>query len=190
MIDTLKATQAFVKRLNGEDLVVASLGNPKIFLAQTADRPRNFYLWNAMGMASSMGLGLAMAQPDKRVFILDGDGALLMNLSSLATTGVYQPKNLVHIVWDNRMYELTGQQPTATSARTDLAKVADGCGYAHVTQVETLEAFEQALDGMLTKEGPRFIHAFTTPERAPKIFPPKSPTFIKHRFMDDLGVAH
>jgi thiamine pyrophosphate-dependent acetolactate synthase large subunit-like protein len=190
MIKRSEATEALVRRLDDDALVVASLGFTKYTLFQTKDRPRNFYMWNSMGMASSMGLGMAMAQPDKRVVILQGDGDLLMNLGSLTTEANRNPRNVVHVVWDNRMYHITGAQPTATAGRADLARIAEGAGFEKVAQVETLEAFEQVIDRALKEEGPWFIHALIEPEVPPKIRPHRSPTFIKHRFMSDLGVQH
>ncbi len=187
MINMLEATRALVQRLSDDDLVVAGLGNPKYALYEAKDRPRNFYIWNAMGMTSSVGLGLAMAQPDKRVVVLQGDGCLLLNLGSLATEAWRKPRNLVHICWDNRMYELTGQQPTATAGPTDLARMAEGAGLEQVERVETLAAFEQAVDRAFASDGPWFIHALVDSARG-KLLPQKSPTFIKHRFMTDLGV--
>ena len=189
MINMLQATQALVKHLTDEHLVVAGLGNPKFTLFEAKDRPRNFYIWNAMGMTASIGLGLAMAQPDKRVVVLQGDGCLLMNLNCLATEGWRAPRNLVHIVWDNRMYELTGKQPTATAGPADLAAIAEGAGLSKVERVETLPAFNAAVKRALAEDGPWFIHCIVDDQRAGKA-PPKSPTFIKHRFMTDLGVEH
>lgn len=188
MIDQLEATRYLVERLTDEP-VIASLGNAKYNLFQAQDRPLNFYLWNSMGMACSMGLGLAMAQPERRVIVLDGDGSLLMNLGSLATEAVRNPPNLIHIVWDNRQYQLTGGQPTATAFRADLARIAEGCGFEKVAQVETAAAFQGAVDRAMAEPGPWFIHALTLPA-ACKGRPPKSPTFIKHRFMSELGVSH
>jgi thiamine pyrophosphate-dependent acetolactate synthase large subunit-like protein len=189
MVNMLEATRALVKRLGEQDLVVAGLGNPKYTLAEAKDRPRNFYIWNAMGMTASIGLGLAMAQPDKRVVVLQGDGCLLMNLGCLATEAWRAPRNLVHIVWDNRMYELTGHQPTATAGPTDLAKVAEGAGLRKIERVETLAAFDAAVQRAFAADGPWFIHVLVDDQRGGKR-PPKSPTFIKHRFMSDLGVEH
>src|SRR5262245_61445202 len=90
--------------------VIASLGHPAYDLFAAGDRPANFYTWGSMGLASSIGLGLAMARPDLRTFVLDGDGSLLMNLGSLATIGWVKPQNLVLIVWDNQLYGTTGGQ--------------------------------------------------------------------------------
>lgn len=187
MVNMLEATKALAKRLSADDLVVAGLGNPKFCLMEAQDRPRNFYVWNAMGMTNSIGLGLAMAQPDKRVVVLQGDGCLLMNLNSLPTQAWRAPKNFVHIVWDNRMYELTGKQPTATAGPSDLAKIAEGAGMEKVERVETLAAFEAAVERAFAEDGPWFIHVLVDDQRAGKS-PPKSPTLIKHRFMTDLGV--
>ena len=187
MINMLEATKALTRRLTDDDLVVAGLGNPKFALFEAKDRPRNFYVWNAMGMTNSIGLGLATAAPDKRVIVLQGDGCLLMNLGGLATQAWRKPRNLVHIVWDNRMYELTGKQATATAGPTDLAKVAEGAGLEKVERVETLAAFEAAVERAFAEDGPWFIHVLVDDQRAGKS-PPKSPTLIKHRFMTDLGV--
>ena len=188
MIDRLEASKYLVSKLTNE-LIVASLGNAKYDLSAAADRDFNFYMWNAMGMASSMGLGLAMARPERKVIIVDGDGALLMNLSSLATETVRNPPNLIHIVWDNRMHHLTGGQPTATAFRTDLARVAEGCGFEKVERAETLAAFQKAVDRALSEPGPHFIHALNE-EKGSTGHVPRSPTFIKHRFMTALGVEH
>ena len=147
--------------------VVASLGNPGLSL-YNADpaRARNFYFRNAMGSASSLALGLATAVPERRVVLLDGDGSLLMNAGSLATEGWRGPRNLVHICWDNRMYEMTGRQATATAGRADLAAMAEGAGFAHVERAETLAAFEAAIERALAGEGPWFIHAAVAGERS------------------------
>jgi sulfopyruvate decarboxylase subunit beta len=188
MIERSVATKYITDHIGNDEMVVATLGNAKYDLFNAKDRPRNFYMWNSMGMACSIGLGLAMAQPEHKVIILDGDGSLLMNLSSLATEAVREPKNLIHIVWDNRVYEQTGGQPTATHFKTDLAKVAEGAGFQHVDRVESLPAFQKAFDRAMKEPGPWFILALIEPGRAKPPRPPRSPTFIKHRFMTDLGL--
>ncbi|HKI97265.1 MAG TPA: thiamine pyrophosphate-dependent enzyme [bacterium] len=189
MMNMLEATQAVCRRLSDDVPVVASLGNPglNLFNAQPG-RQRNFYFRNAMGSASSLALGLATAAPEQRVVLLDGDGSLLMNLSSLASEGWRGPRNLVHICWDNRMYEMTGQQATATSGPADLAAIAEGAGFPKVERAETLAAFEAALERALAGDGPWFILAVVAGERA-KRNPanPKSATGIRHRFMGELG---
>src|SRR5262245_36388166 len=142
---------------------------------------------NSMGICSAMGLGLAVARPDLKVIILDGDGALLMNLNSLPTAAARYPHNLIHIIWDNRQFELTGGQPTHTAFRTDLAQLARGAGFDKVETCDTQEAFEQAFSHALQEPGPWIIVAIIDTERATGR-PPKSPTYIKHRFMASLGV--
>src|SRR5436305_13524905 len=117
-MNRLEATRELVAALDTEP-IVASLGHPAYDLFAAGDRPANFYTWGSMGMASSIGLGLALARPDLRVFVVDGDGSLLMNLGSLATIGLLQPSNLVVIVMDNGEYATTGGQPTPTAHGAD-----------------------------------------------------------------------
>src|SRR6185503_7791065 len=128
----------------GGDPIVASLGHPAYDLYAAGDRPANFYTWGSMGLASSIGLGLAMARPDLRVFVLDGDGSLLMNLGSLATIGWTRLANLVVIVWDNQEYGTTGGQQTATAHGADLEAAARAMGTAAVT-ARSLDALGDAL---------------------------------------------
>ena len=186
MLNRLQATRYVVQQVTDEP-IIASLGNPKYDLFTAQDRPQNFYMWNSMGLASSMGLGLAMARPEQKVIILDGDGAILMNLNSLPTAAARAPHNLIHVIWDNHQFETTGGQPTHTAFRTDLARLAQGAGFDQVETVETQEAFERAFSRALRETGPWIIVAIIDAERAAGR-PPKSPTYIKHRFMQSLGV--
>ena len=112
-----------------------------------------------MGLVSSVGLGVALAAPDRKVFVADGDGSILMNLGSLATIARMGPANLVHIVLDNHQWAETGGQPTHTAAGTDLAEVAKGAGIPHVAAVTTLEGLEEALDRATAEDGPWCIVA-------------------------------
>lgn len=185
MLNRLQATRYIVAQLHDEP-IIASLGNAKFDLYTAGDRPQSFYMWNSMGLASSMGLGLAMVRPHQKVIILDGDGALLMNLNSLPTAAARAPDNLIHVIWDNRQFELTGGQPTHTAMCADLAVLARGAGFANVLSVDTQAAFEDAFSRALREPGPWIIVAHIDAERASGR-PPKSPTFIKHRFMQSLG---
>ena len=119
---------------------------------------------------------------------MDGDGALLMNLNALATSAMRSPKNLIHIVWNNRQHELTGGQPTATAFRTNLAEVASGAGIERCESVETQAAFKDVFLRAFQEPGPWFISAQTNGTRSPGR-PPKSPTYLKHRFRESMGVA-
>ncbi len=187
MIDRLEACRYLVSKL-GDELVVTDIGNQKRDLSEAEDRDLNLYMWNSMGMGSSLGLGLAMARPDKKVITMNGDGSLLMNLGSLGTETVRYPENLIHIVFDNKMHHLTGGQPTATAFRTDLAKVAEGAGYENVASCETLDAFKSAFDKALAEPGPHFILALNDSKPAAGGAVPKSPTYIRHRFMRAQGL--
>ena len=126
-----RAAMATLLAGRGDDLlVVPGLGSTTWDLAALGDDPRNFYLWGAMGGAAMIGLGLALAQPDKRVAVITGDGEMLMGLGSLATIGVQHPANLAIVVFDNGVYGETGMQPSHTQSGVDLLAVAGGCGIA------------------------------------------------------------
>ena len=118
----------FVRQLlidRGDLLVVPGLGSATYDVAAAGDHPLNFYLWGAMGGTAMIGLGLALARPDRRVAVLTGDGDMLMGIGSLATIGVKQPRNLVIVVLDNAHYGETGMQPSATKSGIDLVAVSD-----------------------------------------------------------------
>ena len=149
--------EALLRRVDNEP-IIANLGSATFDLYGIDDRDGNFYTFGAMGLVSSIGLGVALASPDRKVFVTDGDGSLLMNLGSLATIARQAPANLVHITWDNGMWYETGGQLTHTSTGTDLGGVARASGIACVARVETLEQFEEALDQAIREDGPWFIH--------------------------------
>jgi hypothetical protein len=109
--------------------------------------------WNSMGLTSSMGLGVAVARPQQKVIILDGDGTLLMNLNSLTTAAVRTPQNLIHIVWDNRQFELTDGQPTHTTYRADLSALARAAGLTTSRQWTPTTPLKRALGAPGTNQG-------------------------------------
>ncbi len=179
----LEATRV-VAAAAGDAPVVASLGHPAYDLFAAGDRPQNFYTWGSMGVASSIGLGLALARPGARVFVLDGDGALLMNLGSLATIGLVQPPNLVVVVVDNQAYATTGGQATPTAHGADLELAARAMRVEAVTVRN-----ERELRGALDRDGgPRVVVAKVV-DSAPQARPPLDCVLIKNRFMAALGVA-
>jgi thiamine pyrophosphate-dependent acetolactate synthase large subunit-like protein len=184
-MNRLEATKHLVSRLDREP-VIASLGHPAYDLFAARDRGENFYTWGSMGLASSIGLGLAMARPDLRVFVLDGDGSLLMNLGSLATIGWVRPENLVIVVWDNGEYGTTGGQQTATAHGADLEAAARALGAAGTTTVHDTPELTTAIDVARTGPGPWVIVAKTA-ESAPAVKPPLDCVFIKQRFMAAIG---
>ena len=127
-------------------VVVTIMGAVAAELQAIGHRPNFFYLQHAMGLASSMGLGIALARPEKQVVVFDGDGSVLMNLGGLTTLGRYRPRNLVHVVFDNESLLSVGGFPTATSTGSDLAGIAAAAGVTRTATVRTLDAFTQAFD--------------------------------------------
>ena len=178
----LEATRA-ICAVAADAAIIASLGHPAYDLFAADDRPRNFYTWGSMGLASSIGLGLALARPDLRVFVLDGDGSLLMNLGSLATIGLLHPPNLFVIVMDNEEYATTGGQPTPTAHGADLDAAARAMGIAATATVRSEDDLRRA--GAEGGDGPMFIVA-KVKESAPTAKPPLDCVFIKQRFMSAL----
>src|ERR1051326_4315989 len=142
MMERLEATRVVVE-LAGEAPIIGAIGNNTFDLVPF-DRPGNFYMWNSMGMASSIGLGLALVRPDLRVVILDGDGSVLMNLASLATERATGVANLVHVIWDNGGWQITGGQPAGSPFGVDLEAVARGCGFSRTSTVTDLGPFREA----------------------------------------------
>ena len=177
----LEATEVIVE-LAGDAAIVASLGHPAYDLFAAGDRPRNFYTWGSMGLASSIGLGIALAQPGLRVIVLDGDGSLLMNLGSLATIGLVRPDNLVLVVMDNEIYATTGGQPTPTAHGADLAAAARSMRIESSTTVRTAGELRDALNA----RGPAVIVAKVS-ESVPTVKPPLDYVGLKNRFMTALA---
>ena len=126
------------------DIVVTIMGAVAAELYSLGHRQNFFYLQHAMGLASSMGLGLALSKPKRRVVVFDGDGSLLMNLGTLSTLAWYAPKNLIHVVFDNESLLSVGGFPTATSAGSDLAGIAQKSGYPHTSTVRSVDDFAKA----------------------------------------------
>src|ERR1043166_9051225 len=125
-------------------VVVTIMGAVAAELQSIGHRPNFFYLQHAMGLASSMGLGIALARPDLKVVVFDGDGSILMNLGGLTTLARYQPKNLVHVVFDNESLLSVGGFPTATATGSDLAAIASAAGVPRTAAVRTVADFTRA----------------------------------------------
>ena len=156
MIDRITAIQAIVRRVEAGDLMLSTTGMISREVFVTDDRPANFYMLGSMGLLSSFGLGLALQSPDKRVYVLEGDGSALMSLGTLPLIATERPKNLIHIILDNESYESTGAQPSISS-KVDLAEIGKGCGYARVVRGEDIESLEGALKDNDTIPGPHLI---------------------------------
>ena len=167
-------------------LVVAGLGSTAWDITAAGDCPLNFPLWGAMGNAAMIGLGLALAQPQRRVLVITGDGEMLMGLGSLATIGVQQPANLAVVVIDNERYGETGMQATHTASGADLAKVAAACGFGSAKQVREpgeLAALRAAIHGA---PGPHFAQVKVVAEKLPLVLPPRDGGILKSRFRKAL----
>ena len=154
----IDAIRILAECLNGEESVIATTGKPSRELFSLADRPGNFYMQGSMGHAPSIGLGVALARPDRKVVVLDGDGALLMHLGVLSSVGHYQPANFYHVLLDNESYETTGDQDT-TSSTTDFEAIALAAGYRSAQTVRDGEALRSALRCMLGQPGPALLRA-------------------------------
>ena len=149
------------------------------------DRPGNFYMIGSMGLASSIGLGLALNRPERRIVVFDGDGNVLMNMGSLALIGATQPSNLVHIVFDNEAYGSTGNQRTI-SGQVALDDIARSSGYRHVGRVKTLSDLKAAAGEVLGQAGPAFLLVKIEPDWQERKIGRIShePTQIARRFME------
>ncbi|HEV2656308.1 MAG TPA: thiamine pyrophosphate-dependent enzyme [Ktedonobacteraceae bacterium] len=142
------ALQAIYPELE-ERIVVTIMGAVAVELFTLGHRHNFFYLEHAMGLASSMGLGIALSMPRHKVIVLDGDGSLLMNLGTLSTMARYKPGNLLHIVFDNESLLSVGGFPTATATGTDLAGIAKASGIPHVEAVDNIEQFKASVEAAL-----------------------------------------
>ncbi len=177
-------------RNNDELLVVAGLGSSAWDVTSAGDRDLNFPLWGAMGGAISMGLGLALAQPNRRVLVVTGDGETLMGLGSLATVAMQSPPNLSICTFDNERYGETGMQLTHTSAKTDLAAVAAACGIKVVGSVSTQEELKAALPDILSAPGPVYHVVKVRAEKLDFVLPPKDGVHLKDRFRRAMSIDH
>ena len=188
MLDRRKFVQNLLADRN-DLLVVSGLGSPTYDVAACGDHPLNFYLWGAMGGAAMIGLGLALARPERRVLVLTGDGEALMGLGSLATIGVKQPGNLVVVVLDNQHYGETGMQPSHTQAGIDLVAVAKACKFTDGLHVSEMRDAGRVRDLVHNSRGPILVQALISSEDAPRILPTRDGHAIKLRFIQGLG-AH
>jgi thiamine pyrophosphate-dependent acetolactate synthase large subunit-like protein len=179
----------FVQKLLADrrDLaVVSGLGSPTYDVAAGGDHPLNFYLWGAMGGAAMIGLGLALAQPARRVLVLTGDGEALMGLGSLATIGVKRPGNLVIVVLDNQHYGETGMQPSHTRAGIDLVAVAKACKFVDGLHVSEMGEANRISDLVHNGGGPILVQARISRDATPRVLPTRDGHAVKLRFMEAL----
>src|ERR1700704_6500098 len=188
-------TRRLVAKLR-DQAVVAGIGNANFDLYSAGHRAQNFYMAGSMGLACPIALGVALAQPERGVIALEGDGSLLMSLGCLATIATVKPRNLTVIIWDNGIYQITGKQPTATShaadlvevarARgTDIGAVAIGAGIANSSWVRDEAHFEELIGRGFEQGGPVLLAA-KIDEKPGDIQPPRDPALVRTRFMTGL----
>ncbi len=170
----------------GDLLVIAGLGAPAWDATDAGDHPLTFPLWGGMGGATAIGLGLALAQPDRRVLVLTGDGELLMGMGSLATAGVQRPRNLALVVLDNEHYGETGMQPSHTAFGVDLAAAAKACGFRSSAMMTTMGQIAALRDDIHRAEGPLFAQIKIAADKLPLVLPPRDGTHLKNRFREAL----
>ena len=180
-------TSRLTAKLKNEEAVVGGIGNTNFDLWAAGHRPQNFYMLGSMGLAFPIALGVALAQPKRRVFALEGDGSLLMQLGCLSTIAALKPKNLSMIVMDNGIYQITGAQPTPAAAATDLIAVAIGCGLANSTWAADEEDFDRLIDRSLTASEPMLI-GVRIDDKPGTGATRRDPVQIRERFMLGVGV--
>jgi thiamine pyrophosphate-dependent acetolactate synthase large subunit-like protein len=181
-------TRRLVAKLKHDEAVVAGIGNSNWDLYGAGHRPQNFYMLGSMGLACPIALGVALAQPERGVIALEGDGSILMSLGCLTTIGKVAPRNLTIIIWDNGIYQITGGQPTATAGSTDIVAIAKGAGIANSQWVRDAAHFEELTARRFSEDGPLFLAAKIDDQPGP-VQTPRDPTLIRNRFMKGLGVG-
>jgi thiamine pyrophosphate-dependent acetolactate synthase large subunit-like protein len=165
-MNRLEAVRSIIAGLEGPELIVHANGAMGRESFSCADRKENFYLLGSMGLAASVGLGLALSRPERKVWVLDGDGNVLMGLGNLALIGALKPVNLTHWVLDNGVYGTTGNQPTL-SPQLSLSAIAAACGYAKVQEAGTTEELMRALENCRVHPGPHFVQIKISSEAPP-----------------------
>jgi thiamine pyrophosphate-dependent acetolactate synthase large subunit-like protein len=178
-------TRRLVARLSDE-AVVAGIGNTNFDLYAAGHRPQNFYMLGSMGLACPIALGVALAQPERGVIALEGDGSILMALGCLATIANVKPRNLTIIIMDNGLYQITGKQVTATGGVTDIVAVARGAGIAASEWIRDTAHFD-ALMGRSFRDGGPVLLAAKIDDQPGAVQPPRDPALVRNRFMKGLG---
>ena len=183
------AMAALLANRKDDLLVIPGLGSTCWDLAAAGDNDRNFYLWGAMGGAATIGLGLALAQPDKRVLVVTGDGEMLMGMGALATIGIKQPPNLAVVVFDNGHYGETGMQPSHThKGGVDLLGVARSCGIATCLDVTGDDGLLDLVARLQAPAGTLFARLAIAIADPPRVLPERDGTVLKARFRAAIGV--
>lgn len=181
-------TKRLVGKLKRNEAVVGGIGNTNWDLYGAGHRPENFYMLGSMGLACPIAMGVALAQPERGVIALEGDGSILMGLGCLSTIATVAPRNLTIVIWDNGVYQITGSQKAATSGVTDIVAVAKGAGLANSHWVRDEAHFDQLLDRRFEDGGPLLL-GVKVDEKAGPVQTPRDPIAIRMAFMKGMGTA-
>jgi thiamine pyrophosphate-dependent acetolactate synthase large subunit-like protein len=186
-LDRLHAIRILLEQRE-EMLLVTGLGATSWDAASVGDDDRNFYLWGAMGAAAMVGLGLAIARPERRVLVVTGDGEMLMGLGALATIGWQRPPNLAIAVFDNSAYGETGGQASHTATAVSLVEVASGCGIKETFEIFDELGLREFAGGLHKSATTLFARIVISADEPPRILPPRDGVYLKHRFRRAVGV--
>jgi len=170
-------------------LVVTGLGSPSYDAMAAGDHDQNYYLWAAMGSAAMIGLGLASAQPSRKILVITGDGEMLMGTGSLATIAVKKPSNLTIAILDNGHYGETGMQLSHAGQGIELHRIADACGFDSALSIDTMPDVEALRQSIYTEPGLRFATIKVDPANQPRVLPPRDGVHVKNRFRNSLGFS-
>lgn len=180
-------TKRLTTRLRAEEAVIGGIGYTNFDLWAAGRRAQNFYMLGSMGLACPIALGVAIAQPGRKVFALEGDGSILMQLGVLTTIAAQRPHNLAVVIMDNGAYQITGGQATATGSGADIVAIALGAGFANSAWAADEGGFEEMVDLALREDGPWLIGCRIDPGK-PADTTERDPARIRDQFMRGLGV--
>jgi thiamine pyrophosphate-dependent acetolactate synthase large subunit-like protein len=179
-------SQRLVALLKRGEAVIGGIGNTNFDLWASGRRPENFYMLGSMGLACPIALGVALAQPSRKVVALEGDGSLLMQLGSLTTIAMLAPKNLTISVMDNGCYQITGAQTTTTAVSADIVAIAQGAGIKEARWAADEPMFESLVRRALAEDGPHLIAA-RIDDKPAVATTERDPSLIRDRFMRGIG---
>jgi thiamine pyrophosphate-dependent acetolactate synthase large subunit-like protein len=180
-------SKRLVARLHNAEAVIGGIGHTNFDLWSAGHRPQNFYMLGSMGLAVPIALGVALAQPQRHVFALEGDGSILMQLGCLATVATLRPRNLTILVMDDGTYQITGGQATPAAGGADYVAIARGCGLANSVWAKDETDFERLVEESLAGEGPNLI-GLKLDDAKPPTQTERDPAQIRDRFMRGMGV--
>ncbi len=187
VMNRFELTKRLVAQLDHDEAVIGGIGNTNFDLWAAGQRSQNFYMLGSMGLAIPIAFGVAIAQPNRHVIALEGDGSLLMQLGCLSTVAMQKPGNLTIIIWDNGLYQITGSQPTASASTADLVAIARASGIANSHWAADEDDFDAQVAAALNGGGPTLIAARIDGEPGVGATD-RDPVQIRERFMRGLGV--